>query len=375
MQRASAIASGRMTAIAKSINQCAWLPAYCLVHYIHTASSARESSTSSRSTAFSASATPPSCPDASCSGATARKRHASTSTRRASIFTKEINGLLRERDAGWESGREPLGEGTKRGQKDGIRERGYFISQFRSPLTHHGTAPMGMTRCTFFVMPRWTAAAILSPTKISAASSCCLFLLWFGRGCAFSLPARGKNNNDEGFFQHVLVQHTDQLQQQQRQRLYHDHEHGGGGDDDGGPSALVPPPHLFCIPAPGGDVCLVVDEKGDYHAVRDACPPLGVPVSQTAVVDSQVGVTCTQYSSSASLVVATLYHTHVVVPPCTTYTRHLCLSQARAYLLDDSGCLPAEVRACCCVDCSSPKATTAVLRLYSTDCCCTVVCC
>ncbi|CAN0453676.1 unnamed protein product, partial [Hapterophycus canaliculatus] len=53
----------------------------------------------------------------------------------------------------------------------------------------------------------------------------------------------------------------------------------------------VPPPHLFCLDAPGGDICLIVDENGAYHAVRDKFPPLGVPVSQTGVVDSQVGST------------------------------------------------------------------------------------
>lgn len=50
----------------------------------------------------------------------------------------------------------------------------------------------------------------------------------------------------------------------------------------------MPPPHLFRLPAPGGDVCLVVDEMGAYHVVRDRFPPLGLPLSETAVVDSQV---------------------------------------------------------------------------------------
>ncbi|CAM9442684.1 unnamed protein product [Pylaiella littoralis] len=145
--------------------------------------------------------------------------------------------------------------------------------------------------------PPWAkvAAAIFPPIKIPAVSYCFLLLLWSRRGLAFSLPtataaaARGKNNsnnNNDGpdFFQHVLVEHTDQLQQ----RRYHEHHDDGGSAGDQ-PTPLVPPPHLFCIPAPGGDICLVVDEQGGYHAVRDVCPPLGVPVSQTGVVDSQVG--------------------------------------------------------------------------------------
>lgn len=113
-----------------------------------------------------------------------------------------------------------------------------------------------------------------------ALSACFVLLLWFGSACAFSLSSATPGS--ASFFQHRLVEHTDQLQQ--RRRRHHDDEH----DDDDRP-AFVPPPHLFCIPAPGGDICLVVDEKGAYHAVRDACPPLGVPLSQTAVVDTQVG--------------------------------------------------------------------------------------
>lgn len=106
-----------------------------------------------------------------------------------------------------------------------------------------------------------------------------LLLLLCGSARAFSVPSATAGNAI--LFQHRLVEHTDQLQQRRQNR---DHDHGDSDSD----SELVPPPHLFCIPAPGGDVCLVVDENGAYHAVRDACPPLGLPLSQTAVVDSQV---------------------------------------------------------------------------------------
>lgn len=61
-----------------------------------------------------------------------------------------------------------------------------------------------------------------------------------------------------------LVDHVDQLQQPIR------------------------PPHLFSLPAPGGDICLVVDENGLYHAVRDRFPPLGKPVSESGIVDTEV---------------------------------------------------------------------------------------
>lgn len=111
-----------------------------------------------------------------------------------------------------------------------------------------------------------------------ALSACFILLLRFGSACAFSLSPTTPGSAK--WFQHRLVEHTDQLQQRRRQPQQKEH--------DGRP-AFAPPPHLFCIPAPGGDICLVVDEKGAYHAVRDACPPLGVPLSQTAVVDTQVG--------------------------------------------------------------------------------------
>lgn len=61
-----------------------------------------------------------------------------------------------------------------------------------------------------------------------------------------------------------LVDHVDQLQQPIR------------------------PPHLFSLPAPGGDICLVVDENGCYHAVRESFPPLGMPVSESGIVDTEV---------------------------------------------------------------------------------------
>lgn len=78
--------------------------------------------------------------------------------------------------------------------------------------------------------------------------------------------------------EHRLVDHVDQLQQQQQQEL----------DGATTTTAVVPPPHLFRLPAPGGDICLVVDENGGYHAVRDAFPPLGLPVTASGVVDTQV---------------------------------------------------------------------------------------
>ncbi|CAN0102516.1 unnamed protein product [Ectocarpus sp. 12 AP-2014] len=116
-----------------------------------------------------------------------------------------------------------------------------------------------------------------SPTFHPGASLLCLvvLLLRIGGACAFSAAAAaGPADATTEFFQHTLVESTNQLQQQ--------HHHS---DECSGP---VPPPHLFRIPAPGGDVCLVVDEKRSYYAMRDCFPPFGVPVSQTGVVDSQV---------------------------------------------------------------------------------------
>lgn len=117
-----------------------------------------------------------------------------------------------------------------------------------------------------------------------------LWLLLLPRGAdAFSVPARSNS------LQYRLVDHVDQLQQQGRSRPAGDDGSTGSRSNDPtstsaavGVEVVVPPPHLFRIPAPGGDVCLVVDEKGDYHAVRDAFPPLGLPVSETGVVDTQV---------------------------------------------------------------------------------------
>lgn len=71
-----------------------------------------------------------------------------------------------------------------------------------------------------------------------------------------------------------LVDHVDQLKQVRQ------------GND--GVPFLLPPPHLFTLPAPGGNICLVIDEKGCYHAVRDAFPPLGLPVSESGIVDTEV---------------------------------------------------------------------------------------
>ncbi|CAM9599692.1 unnamed protein product [Ectocarpus sp. 8 AP-2014] len=120
-----------------------------------------------------------------------------------------------------------------------------------------------------------------SPTFHPGASLLCLavLLLWIGGACAFSVAAAaGPAGATTEFFEHTLVESTDQLEQQQQQPYHH-------GSECSGP---VPPPHLFRIPAPGGDVCLVVDEKKSYYAMRDCFPPFGVPVSQTGVVDSQV---------------------------------------------------------------------------------------
>ncbi|CAM9274421.1 unnamed protein product [Scytosiphon promiscuus] len=122
-------------------------------------------------------------------------------------------------------------------------------------------------------MPRTShASADFAPTLTYASLSCSIILLWSTSACGFSLPSAGPAAVES--FRHRLVGHVDQLQQRR--------------DHDRDPSTPVPPPHLFCLAAPGGDVCLIVDEKGAYHAVRDKFPPLGVPVSQTGVVDSQV---------------------------------------------------------------------------------------
>ncbi|CAM9721007.1 unnamed protein product [Ectocarpus sp. 4 AP-2014] len=122
-----------------------------------------------------------------------------------------------------------------------------------------------------------------SPTFYPGASLICLvvLLLWIGGACAFSAAAAaGPAGATTEFFQHTLVESTDQLEQQQQEQQ--PHQRGNECSDP------VPPPHLFRIPAPGGDVCLVVDEKKSYYAMRDCFPPFGVPVSQTGVVDSQV---------------------------------------------------------------------------------------
>ncbi|CAB1104398.1 unnamed protein product [Ectocarpus sp. CCAP 1310/34] len=121
-----------------------------------------------------------------------------------------------------------------------------------------------------------------SPTFHPGASSLCfvILLLWVGGACAFSAAAAaGPAGPTTEFFQYTLVESTDQLEQQQQRQPHH---HGNEWFEP------VPPPHLFRIPAPGGDVCLVVDENKSYYAMRDCFPPFGVPVSQTGVVDSQV---------------------------------------------------------------------------------------
>lgn len=79
------------------------------------------------------------------------------------------------------------------------------------------------------------------------------------------MPA-GPAANDEGIFDFKLVDHIDQL----------DQRHSLRG------------PRLFSIPAPGGNVCLVIDERGAYHALRDSCPPMGLPISDSGVVDTEV---------------------------------------------------------------------------------------
>lgn len=76
----------------------------------------------------------------------------------------------------------------------------------------------------------------------------------------------GAAANNEGVFDFKLVDHIDQLDQRQLPRG----------------------PHLFSIPAPGGNICLVIDERGAYHALRDSCPPMGTPISDSGVVDTEV---------------------------------------------------------------------------------------
>jgi hypothetical protein len=54
-------------------------------------------------------------------------------------------------------------------------------------------------------------------------------------------------------------------------------------------AAIAPPPPLvYRLPVLCGAVCLVVDERGDCHAMLDSCPPLGAPISATGVVDTEV---------------------------------------------------------------------------------------
>ncbi|CAN0051228.1 unnamed protein product [Ectocarpus sp. 6 AP-2014] len=125
-----------------------------------------------------------------------------------------------------------------------------------------------------------TIPTVDSPTFHPGASFLCLavLLLWIGGANAYSAAAAaGPAAATTKFFQHTLVESAEQLDKQQQPRHH--------GNECSGP---VPPPHLFRIPAPGGDVCLVVDEKKNYFAMRDCFPPFGVPVSQTGVVDSQV---------------------------------------------------------------------------------------
>lgn len=130
-------------------------------------------------------------------------------------------------------------------------------------------------------------------------------LLWSAG--AFSAPVLPADDGGN-FFQHRIVDHVDQLQQWRRRPPY---EYVDSSQERGDPTPaaaaavmVVPPPHLFRLPAPGGGVCLIVDENGAYHAVRDAFPPLGLPVSETGVVDSQVryisynGSTRYSYSST-----------------------------------------------------------------------------
>lgn len=118
-------------------------------------------------------------------------------------------------------------------------------------------------------------------TTIPATALCLLLLP--GGVCAFSVPVPRNS------LLYRLVDHVDQLQQvQQGSRPAGHGSTGSSGSISSSSEVLVPPPHLFRIPAPGGDVCLIVDEKGAYHAVRDAFPPFGLPVSSTGVVDTQV---------------------------------------------------------------------------------------
>ena len=119
--------------------------------------------------------------------------------------------------------------------------------------------------------PSWHIATI-------PATALCLLCSPGGVG-AFSVPVPSNP------LIYRLVDHVDQLQQVQEGRPA---GHGSTGSSGSSSEICVPPPHLFRIPAPGGDVCLIVDEKGAFHAVRDAFPPLGLPVSSTGVVDTQV---------------------------------------------------------------------------------------
>lgn len=84
-------------------------------------------------------------------------------------------------------------------------------------------------------------------------------------------PSAGSLRRPCRTFEFRLVDHVDQLEQRR---------------EDG---STLQPPHLFQIPAPGGTVCLIVDERGSLHAVRDSCPPLGLPISESGIVDTQVG--------------------------------------------------------------------------------------
>lgn len=158
------------------------------------------------------------------------------------------------------------------------------------------------------------ATAVDRATMVMKALS---ILLIAGSVNALSTPAPTTDRIRDkcGVFEHRLVDHVDQLQQRRPQRRHHQQqlqfERSSGNAALQGPadspsiettattSAMpttpadivfveIPPPHLFRVPAPGGDICLIVDEKGGYHAVRDAFPPLGLPVSETGVVDSEV---------------------------------------------------------------------------------------
>lgn len=123
---------------------------------------------------------------------------------------------------------------------------------------------------------RRCSSTAVDPTTRASSSTLRLLLLLLGVA-AFSVPT------PSSFFEYRLVDHVDRLQQRRQTEP--------GGSDPAPPATaieLVPPPHLFRLTAPGGDVCLIVDENGAYHAVRDTFPPLGFPVSETGVVDTQV---------------------------------------------------------------------------------------